>query len=229
MKPKPINQVKHNNSFKLYYAMRDRGYSSPYYNTFLGFIAYAPLALSLVCFLTFITQNNRGVNTHNIILVLLTCIIVSALILFRKQLIYISNYKKFKNWEEQLSFKIEGSQRLLSKSELLIWFNWYEYCSVKINFSVNCSEETKALTTVAISNILKNIEDVVRNFKIYTSWKFEGNVLMGSANILILGIIQRFISNDLNKINLLKGEINSVEIIASKTLTHIEHIYINRD
>ncbi len=228
--PKPINQVKHHyNSFKLYFAMRDRGYSSPYYNTFLGFIAYAPLTLSLIFFLVVITQNCRIVNINTIVLISLTCVIVSALILFRKQLIYLSNYKKFKNWQEQLSFKIEGSDKLLSNPELLIWFNWFEYCGIKINFSVNCSEETKALTSAAMSNFLKNAEDVVRNFKIYIPWKLENNILMGSANILIIGIIQRFICNDLNKINILKQEIYSIEITTSKRLTHIEHIDINDD
>jgi hypothetical protein len=145
------------------------------------------------------------------------------LILFAKLFIYLFKYPKFKNWQERLSFKIRGSDKLLTPPELLKYLYWYEHCGLKINFTSTCTEKTKEDVNLIITNFMKNAEDVVANFKIYDHWKFENGKLFGYANNAVVGILQRFISVDLNNVNIKYGGIDSVEITSSKKLIKVEH------
>lgn len=212
---------KKDNSFKLYIALRDRGFSHPQYNTFLGFMAYAPLTLSLILLLTFLLGDTK--NNPTVILILVFCSIISAFFLFRKFLTYLLNYSHFKNWKECLSFDIKGSEALLSKPELLNWLYWYEHCSVKINYAQDCSQEAKEHITLSTNTFIKNAEDVVSQFNIYDHWQLKDNKLTGFANSAVIGFIQRFISKDLNSINKKYGGIDSIEIQTSKNMIPVTH------
>ncbi|MES2132891.1 MAG: hypothetical protein V4506_11105 [Bacteroidota bacterium] len=216
--PKP---TKNGNSFKLYVALRDRGFGNPYYNTFLGFMAYAPLTLSLIVLVTFLTGDTK--NNPTVILILVLCSIVSAFFLFRKFLAYLLNYSNFKNWQERLSFEIKGSEALLSKPEIRNWLYWYEYCSININYSPDCSPQTKERIALSTATFIKNAEDVVRQFNIYDHWELKDHKLTGFANSVVIGFIQRFISKDLNNINKQYGGIDSIEIQTSKKMIPVTH------
>jgi len=211
------------NSLKLYVAFRDRGFSNPYYNSFLGFIAYAPLALSLILLVTFLTSDTK--KDFNVILILAFCSIISAFFSFRKFFIYLMNYPNFKNWQKRLSFGIVGYENLLSKPELTNWLFWYEHCSIKIKYSQHCSAQTKKSVALASIAFIKNAEDVVFQFNIYDHWKFENDTLTGYANNTVVGFTQRFISQDLDSIHKQYGGIDSVEILVSKKMIQI----INRE
>ena len=217
----PHKTTKNDNSFKLYVALRDRGFSNPHYNTFLGFMAYAPLTLSLILLVTFLTADTK--NNPVVILILVLCTIISAFFLFRKFLAYLMKYSHFKNWQERLSFEIKGSEALLSKPELLNWLYWYEHCSIKINYSQNCSQQTKEQIALSIATFIKNAEDVVCQFNIYDHWELKDNKLTGFANNVVVGFIQRFISKDLNNIHKQYGGIDSVEIQTSKKMIPVTH------
>lgn len=212
---------KKGNSLKLYVALRDRGFSHPHYNTFLGFMAYAPLTLSLILLLTLLTGDTK--NNPTVILILVLCSIISAFFLFRKFLAYLLNYSQFKNWQQRLSFDIKGSEALLSKPELQNWLYWYEYCSVKINYSQDCSQEAKEHITLSANTFIKNAEDVVSQFNIYDHWELKEHKLTGFANSVVIGFIQRFISKDLNNINKQYGGIDSIEIHTSQKMIRVTH------
>ncbi|MEO6304611.1 MAG: hypothetical protein ABIP51_15735 [Bacteroidia bacterium] len=224
---KTIEPIEHNiknvNSFKLYFALREHGASSSFTDSFFQVAIYSLLGLSILLLVMFLTDDRSIKHDYLAILVLLIVFITCVFILFTKLFIYLFKYPKFKNWQQRLSFKITGSEKLLINSELLKYLYWYEHCGLKINFNSACTEKTKDEVNLIIIDFIKKAEDVIANFKIYNHWQFENDKLFGYANNAVVGILQRSICIDLNNINIKYGGIDSVEITSSKKLIKIEH------
>ena len=211
------------NSFKLYFALRDRGLSGSFNNSFFQIATYSLLGVSILLLIIFLTDDRSIKHYYAAIVVVLLVFITCLLILFTKLFIYLFNYPKFKNWQQRLSFRIIGSEKLLTNPELLKYLYWYEHCGIKINFSSVCTQKTKEEVKLISIDFIKRAEDVVSNFKIYDHWQLENDKLFGYANNAVIGILQRFISIELNNINIQHGGIDSIEITSSKKLTKTEH------
>jgi hypothetical protein len=71
-------------------------------------------------------------------------------------------------------------------------------------------------------DLCKQANDIEQRFESgLTPWTMSGDELSGSANISVLGVIQRFVANDLNRVKELYGAIAEVRISSSNAFIEI--------
>ncbi len=205
--------------FKLYFALRDRGYSNNWRSDFARNLL---LGASVVFFIFLLAADPdiAVVFYGRIILFSLTLILI--ILIFFKSLKHILSYFWYKDWQKRLTFKLSGWDEISSNDKLIQNANWYKECYITIHLNPGCTQLTTGFIHAACIVFCKYSNDVENQFESgINAWTFNNMQLKGSANCAVLGFIYRFISEDLNLINKMHGGISSVELSYSENTIEI--------
>ena len=217
-KPMPLK------SFRLYYGMRDQGDFMNHLGLDMAIRALLAAALLVLAFL--LGADGSLDLVYGGRMVAEAVAFVCLLMLNAKTIVHVLSYPRNVHWAGRLNFPLAGWADIADHQELLhensAVGNWYTLCTVQILRKTGCTPPSANLIEAASIVLCKQANDIEQRFESgLTPWSISGDELRGSANISVLGSIQRFVANDLNPINQLYDAIAEVRITSSNEFIKI--------
>ncbi len=185
------------------------------------FAIFAWSAIYAVCFLSLFYFFVIPVSAPVIYLRALAVILCSLCIIriFYYHIKTVVTYPSYFRWERRMPFNVYGWADLLQYDGFFNNEKWMHKCIITISVRATSEYYTKALKA-SMGLFCRNANIVYDRYHSDTlrKWDFDNNVLDGSCNCVVAGIIYRYITGDLKKIHNITQMIESVSIITDNKI-----------